>query len=159
MKTILLQFVSACILFWLFTGCKDNYISSIPNYPVYLELNLTASYPTFKDNPYQYLTFTKARFDYEAVGFGGILVFCGLGNQSSHFEYFAFDMACPHEAQADVKVKPNDQGQATCEKCGTVYDISFGIGNPIKGPSKEALKPYKTSLKSKPFGDFLYIFR
>jgi nitrite reductase/ring-hydroxylating ferredoxin subunit len=145
-KKILLLLILPLIM----SGCDDNYISSIPVYPVSLELNLTSTYPTFRNSANEYLIFEKPVKATDRVGFGGILVYSGFDNN-----YYAFDLACPHEALAKTKVKPNDIGQAVCETCGTVYDISFGIGNPASGPSKEALKRYKTALQ----GDLLIIYQ
>lgn len=154
MKIGLIHITFSFLLFWTLTGCESNYISSIPNYPVFMELQL-ATDPTFKDNPYQFRVFEQRRYEHEAVGFGGILVICGFG--SSNFEYYAYDLACPYEAQSSIKVTPNDIGQAVCETCGSVYEIIHGIGNPIEGPSKEILKRYKTTLLSSPTGEILRI--
>lgn len=159
MKTRFLSITGSLLLCWMLTGCEDNYISSIPNYPVSLKLNLTASYPTFKDNPYQFLVFEKPRYDNEYLGYGGILVVCGFGSDRP-YEYYAYDLACPHEADAKIKVTPNGEGQAICNTCGSVYDIVNGFGNPIgDSPAKEPLKRYKTYLDSKPFGEYLIITR
>lgn len=159
LKIKLQTFIGSLLLFLFISGCEDNYISSIPNYPVSLELNLTASYPTFKDNPYQYLVFEKPRYDYEYLGYGGILVVCGFGSNNP-YEYYAYDLACPHEAQANIKVTPNNNGQAVCSTCGSVFDIVNGFGNPIDdSPAKEPLKRYKTYLDLKPFGEYLIITR
>ncbi len=133
-----------------FTACYDKVISSIPDYPVYLQLNLTTTYPTFRNSVNQYLLFEKRIFETDAIGYGGIIVYTGFDG-----EYYAFDMACPHEAKIEIKVKPNDLGQVVCSECGTVYDISYGIGNPVSGPAKETLKRYRTSLS----GDVLYVLR
>ncbi|MFA6999361.1 MAG: hypothetical protein WC198_09400 [Victivallaceae bacterium] len=159
LKIRLLFFTGSFLFFGIISGCEDNYISSIPNYPVSLELNLTASYPTFKDNPYQFLVFEKPRYDYEYLGYGGILVVCGFGSDRP-YEYYAYDLACPHEADAKIKVTPNSNGQAVCNTCGSVYDIVNGFGIPIDdSPAREPLKRYKTYLDSKPTGDYLYITR
>jgi nitrite reductase/ring-hydroxylating ferredoxin subunit len=136
------------ILTTIFSGCDDNYISSIPDYPVRLQLNLTSTYPTFRDNPNSFLIFDKPVQATDRIGFGGVLAYVGFDGN-----YYAFDLACPYEAKQSIKVKPNDLGQVVCETCGTVYDISYGIGNPVEGPSKEILKRYKTSMQ----GDVLYI--
>lgn len=130
------------------TGCYDNYVSSIPDYPVRLQLNLTSTYPTFKDNPNTFLIFKTPVQATDRIGFGGVLVYVGFDGN-----YYAFDLACPYEAKQNIKVTPNELGQVVCETCGTVYDISYGIGNPKTGPSKEILKRYKVSLQ----GDVLYI--
>jgi hypothetical protein len=132
------------------TGCDDTYQSSIPNFYVNLRLDLASTYPTFKNNPNHYLVFTKPVYATDGVGFGGILVFCGWDNN-----YYAFDLACPYEAKQKTIVHPNDIGQAICDSCKTVYDISIGVGNPISGPAKQTLKHYKANLS----GDILYITR
>lgn len=110
----------------------------------------TAPYSNLKYASNQYLIFEKPRYNElsDRVGFGGILLYAGFDEN-----YYAFDLACPYEADSSVKIKPNELGQAVCETCGSVYDISYGIGNPVEGPSKEALKRYKTSLQ----GDYIYI--
>lgn len=135
----------------ILSGCNDNFISSIPNYPVNLNLNLTSTYPTFKNNPGQFLILKTPPTAGERVGFGGILIYTSFDQDEP---YYAFDLACPNEAEQNIKVVPNDLGQVVCEKCGTVYDIFTGTGLSANDPSKERLKKYKTSLQ----GDWLYIF-
>jgi|GEM_PF-1059419 len=124
--------------------------SKIPNFPVSLELNLTTTYPNFRNSYNHYLTFTKPITVTDRIGFGGILVYTGFDG-----EYYAFDMSCPYEAKSNIRIYPNDLGQAVCEGCGTVFDIGYGIGNPSSGKAKEELKRYKTTLS----GDILYIYR
>lgn len=139
-------------------SCDDNYYSSIPNVPVSLQLNLTAEYPTFKNSSNQFLLFETGKLAYDRVGYGGILVYSGLSfDDSGNTIYYAFDMACPYEANRTTKVYPKEDslGEVVCEKCGSVYDIGFGFGNPTSGPSKEPLKKYHTSVS----GDMLYISR
>jgi transcription elongation factor Elf1 len=132
--------------FWC-VSCNDNTISSIPDFPVYMNLDLNTTYPTFKDNPNQYLWFKEQRIVTDRIGFGGILVYCSFNN---NIEYYAFDMACPYEAKRDIRVYPNDNiGQVVCEECGSVYDVSMNFGNPISGPaneSKKLLKRYRAAL-------------
>lgn len=135
----------------MFTAaCDDTYISSIPDYPVYLELNLVTTYPIFRNSSNKYITFLKPVTAIERIGYGGILVYTGFDGT-----YYAFDMSCPYEHQATVRVYPNDIGQVVCEKCGSVYDIGYGIGNPSSGKAKEVLKRYKATYS----GDVLYITR
>jgi len=131
-------------------SCYDNVISSIPDYPVNLQLNLTTTYPTFKNSVNQFLLFEVRIKETDRIGFGGILVYTGLDGN-----YYAFDMACPYEAKYNIRVYPNEIGQAVCKSCGSVFDIGYGIGNPSKGPAKEVLKRYRAILS----GDMLYISR
>lgn len=135
----------------ILSGCDDNYVSSIPNYPVNLQLNLTSTYPTFKNNPNSYLLFEKPITVSDRVGFGGVLLYVDFDG-----DYYAFDLACPYEAKQNIKVIPNDDsfGQVVCNTCGSVYNLTSGSGLPKEGPSKEPLKRYRTS----PQGDWLYVF-
>lgn len=149
MKHIKYLFYSAVLALSL-AGCDDNVQSSIPNYPVSLELNLTSTYPTFRNSVNQSLIFKTKVKATDYIGYGGILVYTGFDG-----EYYAFDMSCPYEVKRTVRVYPNDIGQAVCEGCGSIFDISYGIGNPTSGPAKEVLKRYKTTLS----GDRLYISR
>ena len=146
---MLLKYYLLCLLLPLFlVNCNDNVISSIPDYPVYLDLNLTTTYPTFRNSFNQYLVFKKAVLVTDRIGYGGILVYSGFDGN-----YYAFDLSCPYEAKQNILVVPNGIGQAICQGCGSVFDISYGIGNPISGKAKQALKRYKTSLS----GDVLYV--
>ena len=130
------------------TGCIDNVISSIPDYPVYLQLNLTTTYPTFRNSYNQFLVFEKPIYITDRVGFGGILVYTDLNG-----DYCAFDLSCPYEAKQNILVVPNHSGQAVCQGCGSVFNIGDGIAEPISGKAKQALKRYKAMLS----GDILYI--
>jgi nitrite reductase/ring-hydroxylating ferredoxin subunit len=149
MKFIFLKYpLIISILAFSFAGCNDNVISSIPDFPVYLDLNLTSTYPTFRNSVNEFLLFKKPVLVTDRVGYGGILVCTGfLG------DYYAFDMSCPYEASPTILVIPNGVGQAVCQGCGSVFDIGYGIGNPSSGKAKQALKRYKATL----FGDGLEI--
>lgn len=98
----------------------------------------------------QFLVFKTPIKATDRIGFGGILVYSGFDMM-----YYAFDLACPVEVNQKIRVVPNDLGQATCETCGSVYNLSFGIADPIKGPAKETLRRYKTAVQ----GDLLIVFR
>ena len=142
----------------IWSGCDDNYVSSIPSYPVSLQLNLTSTYPTFKNSTNQFLLFEKRVNETDRIGYGGILVCTGISlDDSGNTIYYAFDMACPYEAKKDVRVYPvkDGLGEVKCEKCGSVYNVGYGFGDPASGPATEILKRYKTSLSE----DVLYIYR
>lgn len=153
-----ISFVAFVSLF--FISCDDTYISSIPDYPVYLELNLVTTYPIFRNSINKSMIFLKPVTAIERIGYAGVLVYSGFDGA-----YYAFDMSCPYEHLSTVRVYPNELGQAVCEKCGTVFDIGYGVGNPSKrirpnlpdttALAKEVLKRYRTALS----GDVLYINR
>lgn len=139
-------------------SCEGPYISPIPDYPVSLNLNLTAQYPLFKNSSGQFLVFTKPVKATDLVGYGGILVCSGIMlDDYGNSQYFAFDLACPNEVKTTIQVAPlpDRPGEVKCPECGTVYNVGFGFGEPVSGPSKHPLKRYKTQLQN----DFLYIYR
>ena len=133
-----------------FVSCYDNVISSIPDYPVQLQLNLTSTYPTFKNSVNHFIIYDKKIRDIDFIGYGGIIIYTGFNG-----EYNAYDMACPFEAKQNIRVYPNELGQAVCEGCGSVFQIGDAYGIPKSGPATEVLKRYRTSLS----GDYLNIFR
>lgn len=157
------KIVSLAFLCFVIESCEEQYISPIPNYPVNLELNLTASYPTFT-NPNDVMEFQKPVKATDATGYGGILVYIDFDSN-----YRAFDMGCPYEADSALMSNPprvhsNGLGQVVCEKCKSVYDISYGLGNPIDGPAYD--KTYVKNSEKRIFlktylarrqGDYLYI--
>lgn len=94
----------------------------------------------------------------DRIGYGGVLVCTGISlDDYGNSVYYAFDLACPKEADKNIKVHPlkNDLGKVKCDSCASVYEVGFGTGVPVSGPSKEPLKKYHTSLS----GDNLYIYR
>jgi nitrite reductase/ring-hydroxylating ferredoxin subunit len=139
--------ITVCLLFITISSCDKTYVSNIPDFPVYLEVDLR-----YEDKdlvPIQaYKIFTSKRKDIERTGYGGVLVYHGLNNMGST-SYYAFDISCPHEATKSVVVAvDNDKIYAVCPKCGSKYELLNGIGNPISGPSQQEgyyLKPYTVS--------------
>ena len=129
MKQRKLHTISLFLFFIIITGCEDRYTSSIPNYPVFLELNLTAHYPTFIDNCNEVIIITKPISIYDRIGYGGILIVYGID-----FKYYAFDLSCPYEADPNIRVFSDsiNPGQVTCEKCGSSYEILHGTEGRLK---------------------------
>ena len=159
-----LRLFLAFLIMAIWSGCDDNYVSSIPSYPVGLQLNLTSTYSTFKNSTNQFLLFEKRINETDRIGFGGILVYSDVDlDDSGNTIYYAFDMACPYEVKRDVRVYPvkDGLGQVKCEKCGSVYNVFSGSGypepnsGPAAGPAAKILRRYNTSLSN----DDLFIYR
>lgn len=128
--------------------------------PVSLKIDLTGKYNTFKNSSNQFLFFEKPIYDADRVGFAGVLVYSGMiPDDYGNTIYYAFDMACTHEIKQDAKVFPMDNGlsQVKCNKCGTIFDVSFGLGIPdtTSGPAREILKRYKVNVTE----NFIYVYR
>jgi nitrite reductase/ring-hydroxylating ferredoxin subunit len=128
-----------CIIL-VFAACDDNARSGnpVPYAPVQYTINITTEYPNFKkENGFAVLpAITKPRYDYEYVGYGGLLVWVGMDN-----EYHAADLCCPN-CLKPAKPITADGIFAICPTCGEQYDISYGYNLPTKGKSQYPLKTY-----------------
>lgn len=144
-----------------FSSCEEKYISSIPDMPVYLTVDLNV-HNTFRNSNYKAMIFERNNTlqSGHAVGFGGILLYTTYEGK-----YVAWDLACPYEVDAKTKVELVQENEkdfvyhTTCPVCGSKYELMYGIGNPVSGPSKEILRPYKVSRSSNMSGEILTIYR
>jgi hypothetical protein len=141
------------LFFLLFTiialSCEKQYYTSIPDFPVNIELRLENQDYNLNTN-LAYVVVTQQRFPRDRLGFGGILVINGMGENIINL--YAYDLACPEEVQRNVRVVPNNLSSsntatptaitATCPKCGAVFNIATGTGAPQSG-SKYFLKSYR----------------
>ena len=144
------KFISLLILFCALSCSKTEH-SYFPSYPVYLELDLT-----FEDKD---LNGVMAYKEYilgktsglgatERTGLGGILVYHSVDG------YHAYDLACPNETQASVRVEMDDDAiYAVCPKCGSKYNVYEASGNRVEGPATRGLKQYQTAFS----GTKLYV--
>ena len=84
-----------------------------------------------------------------ATGFGGVLLIEGVDPFSSVTAApLAYDLACPVERKADIRVSIDpDTYLAVCKQCNSVYDVTIQHGAPVSGialtgKNKYALKSY-----------------
>lgn len=127
------------ILFFLIllTACNHvNYESNIPDAAVSLTFNIYQDAPEL-DVVGGFKEFTKPPKIGEYVGYGGVLIFHDFNGN-----FDAFDMACPYENNPNIRVHASMLGNAVCDSCGSVFNIMYGGGLPISGPSPYALKAY-----------------
>ncbi len=142
-----LKLVSIWLLMLVVVGC-ENHVSSIPDMNVYFKRNINTEKIAM---PGTYLYVTTAR-GIDQIGFGGLLIYHAFNN-----EYYAVDLACPHEVNPNVRISPpDDLGHCKCDSCGEVYNLSSGDGFPLKGISKEPLKSYNVSIDEY---EFITIYR
>lgn len=67
-----------------------------------------------------------------ATGLGGVLLCTTyLGTP------VAYDLACPVECRANVKVFINDENEAECPVCHSRYDVFEKLGYPVAGKAAE----------------------
>lgn len=128
----------------LLWGCGETtWVSSVPTYPVGMELNILGEYPHFVPaGAVQALRFTQPRYPNEAVGYAGLLVFTAFD-----MHYYACDLCCPHCLDRSHPLE-TDGIFAHCPVCGEDYDLSQGYATPTRGISKEALRHYNAFYNS-----------
>ncbi|MBQ9201280.1 MAG: hypothetical protein IJ154_02755 [Bacteroidales bacterium] len=113
--------------------------SSIPDVPVRIERSLSVINCLFPGSSWR---LTSRQLAADQTGFGGVMLVCAFDGT-----YHAFDLSCPVEASATVRVgKPDDMLRVECPSCGELYDCSFGLGTPTRGIADEPLKRYAVSL-------------
>ena len=137
---------------WLYIGCllcmlmaceNINNQNPVPHVPVSFTMNITSEYPHFViENGYQTLTITKAKFNYEYVGYAGLLIWIGMDGH-----YHAADLCCPNCVNKTKPVEV-DGLYAICPTCGEEYDLSYGFANPTKGLSQYPLRKYQAILNN-----------
>ena len=132
----------------LLSSCKDStFQSSVPMYPVHVEINTETVFVDFLPTSYnQYIIVNeKGYFEngvrklpvtvQDAWGYGGIVAYVSMVG------YVAFDLACPYCAGRGAKSPCVMDGiYAVCPTCGEKYDIGSGYALPQKGISKEAMR-------------------
>jgi len=138
----------------LLGACKDaNTSSVVPSYSVYIYQNINLYAVALRAiGGYKTYTVVNTSQGVSAIGYGGVLIFYGYDEN-----YYAFDMACPHEVSRTVRVIPNDEGQAVCNTCGSVFNIGYGSGTCISGPATEGLRKFKVTATSTTSGLYLYV--
>lgn len=141
--------IFVCLMAMLSMSCTKEPVSSIPNYSVNITIDLSREWRL--KELYSSKIFDSNYAFYQAnpqVGFGGILLYHGPNNNGSGDRYYAFDAACPYEAQKNVTVEVEEGGMnAKCPKCGSVFDLSNGLGNPKTGSlATEYLRQYPVTV-------------
>lgn len=142
--TLLFIILMAC------SGCSDVNDERIPITSVRIEVTLAQQQKAeyWADVPATYVSFVKPNFPYgfpytisATTGYGGVLQVCGFDN-----ELFAFDLSCPFEHNPNIRIAIDDSNlNAYCRECGSTYDVFYGSGAPIEGPSavnKYSLRKY-----------------
>lgn len=127
------------------TGCNTNDDDRIPNMGVSINLSDAGLWNRFGVSGFgipQY--FIKALrepagfayLDRTMTGFGGVLLINGFDYRINEVGPLAYDLACPVERKADVRVKVDpDNFEAICPVCGSKYDVTMGAGAPLSGPA------------------------
>lgn len=121
----------AILLLILMGGCTKEQESVIPYVKVDFYLNLATYNNLIIPGNSQY---------FPVEGVSGVIVMC-----VNQMQYYAFDAACPYEANGICKVEADASTIGQCECCGSEYSL-FGGGYPTSGPTTENLKQYRVDL-------------
>lgn len=142
------------LLLSVLVGCENiNNSNPISYVPVNYTLYITQEYANFVlDGGFQALTFTKAKFEREYLGYAGLLVWIGMDNN-----YHAADLCCPNCLLKHKPVVVDGGLFAVCPVCTEAYDLSYGFANPTKGITKYPLKKYRTIFNNTATGYILRI--
>lgn len=147
---------------FLCTACDGPTNSSVPVYPVHMEVNTKTVFIDFTpQNINAYITLDRDGYKengvwklpataVDAFGYGGVVLYVSMVG------YAAFDLACPHcAAQGRRSPCEMDGIYAVCPHCGEEYEVSSGYGFPRKGISKEAMRRLNTYVS--PNGDIIQV--
>jgi len=129
--------------FTINTSFRDNNLNNIGNFNAYLKTKDKANYDKLVENVKGIVVLSGERDANSYIGYSGLLV-VNTGSTLTPTPYAVFDLCCPYEGMADVRVVPTNNGTAKCPQCNSVYDIIFGTGIPESGPAVEK----KTTLQS-----------
>ena len=122
-----------------FVSCTEINDNQLPISPVRINLSTAGYWQTYGvASPGTYRMFVKseripANYPYNAniyTGFGGVLLVSDLYSG----EPMAFDLSCPVERRANVRVTIEDESyDAVCASCGSHFNVMGGWGAPISG--------------------------
>lgn len=137
---------------WLLTlliplaGCTTVDDDRIPNMPVNIQLADAGIWNSYGVSGFgSYRRFILAGgirepkgFPFSqtsATGFGGVLLISGMDPFTSTTDTpLAYDLACPVERQADVRVEiESETYNARCPVCGSIYNVTTAGGTPVSG--------------------------
>ena len=132
------RFFSLVVVLLAAAACDKPQFNPVGNWEVRFTIVLRAIDDDLLISPSAKII-TKPRAKTDKLGLAGLIL-----SRDVYGELHAFDLACPHEALRDVKVEL-DGVLVKCPKCGSIYDLSYGFGNRLSGPSVYDLKRYEVT--------------
>lgn len=133
------------VLAWGILGvsCSKQTQYATPVHPVHYRIYFDSAEGQVLIPMGGWLSIRQPNVAYSAIGFGGILLVHGFTGYSTGDNYYAYDLACPHELDPKVSLMVNSKLEAECPKCHSRYDIIYGGGGVLSGPSQSPLLPYQ----------------
>lgn len=128
------------------TSCNTIDDEQVPSFPVNLALSPLSVWQKYGVSVYgESREFIKSEripsdfgyLDRTLTGFGGVLLVMGFNPYSGEdCVPMAYDLSCPVERQADIRVKMvagDPLPEARCPHCGSTYDVVQRGGSPTGG--------------------------
>ncbi len=155
MKTTLTFIIGVVLSMIACVSCTKISDDIIPSYPVYINLSNPGYWQVYGPSaPGDYRMFiysgterVPSNYPYGSnaasrTGFGGVLLVSDIYTGEPR----AYDLSCPVERRADVRVSVDESTyEAVCHKCGSHYDVMSAMGAPLSGKAvteKVALSRY-----------------
>ncbi len=136
---LLSQKVFLMFLSLFFLSCIYELYSPIPSYPVFYEIDFSSSKGKDLLSQGAYLRIIQRDIARSSIGFGGLLI---IHSFTAKGTYYAYDLACPKERDARIRIDVNKNFEAECPKCKNRYTIQYGSGLPIGNSEKISLRSY-----------------
>lgn len=129
-----IQLLFACVTL-LLGSCKEE-VSNIPKCEVYVKTSFSEYQKLLNVNNAVIYSIDEVYPTNFRLGYAGICIFRDLDNNIC-----CCDLACPYECLRSVVLEIK-MPYATCQLCGSKFDLSYGQGNPLSGPATCGLKMY-----------------
>lgn len=123
------------LLLVILSSCRNDQ-SAIPSAEVYVKTSYSEYMTLMKVNScviYSQDDIYPSNFK---LGYGGIIIFRDLEGLIR-----SCDLACPYEALPGFRLEV-EMPFAYCSECGSKFDLTYGVGNPIGGPAECGMKIY-----------------
>lgn len=145
MRHVVWRVTASLLLMVTLLSCHDVNDERLPAMPVNIRLDNTGVWHTYGVTGYgQYRYFIlyqgivePADFAYpygSATGYGGVLLISGQDAYSGEVGPLAFDLSCPVERRADVRVEVDAESlEAVCHECGSRYNVVAAGGVAVSG--------------------------
>ena len=151
------EFILALSFCFFFFACGEEEENNMYGKEVFFEVDARSGGPDNNLNSAgHYKTFEQPRKAKDrGLGLGGLLVVCSgeILEGSSFYYLYAYDLACPHERVAHVKIKPQTNMRAKCPECESEYDLFSG--RVLSGKSQNNLVRYQARPESQTPGVFI----
>jgi len=138
------RFFALVVVLLAVAACDKAHFNPIGNWEVNFTIVLRAIDDDLVISPSAKII-TNSRASADRLGLAGLI----LARDAAEGNLHAFDLACPHEVEQTGKVvRLTLDGVAfvKCPECTSVYEILYGNGNRISGPSGYDLKRYAVTL-------------